>query len=385
MSTVRVLHVVGQMKRAGVETWLMNLLRRADPGRLCMDFLVGSPEEGHYDAEIRTLGSVVLHAAPPSSPVPFARGVQRILRQGGYHAVHSHVHFYSGFMLALAHRAGVPVRIAHSHLDSADQDRAASAPRRLYLAAMRRAIHRHATRGLGCTAAAAAALFGEDWRDDPRWGVMHCALDLAPFRAPLHRDALRAGLGVPTGAPLVVHVGRFDEQKNHRFLLRIAAAVLGREPGAWFVLVGEGPLRPAVEEEARRLGVHPRVRFAGVRPDVPALMRASDLFLLPSLREGLPLVGIEAEAAGIPLVLADNVTRELDVVPGLLHRRSLSDAPEAWADTVVELLHAPRPAPGMALSAMERSDFSLERSMHLLEDLYRPPPWRGAPSPEVRT
>jgi glycosyltransferase involved in cell wall biosynthesis len=284
--------------------------------------------------------------------------------------VHSHVHHFSGLVLAVARHAGVPGRIAHSHLDTSREDERAGRVRRLYLASMKAAIHRYATNGLAVSEVAAVALFGARWRDDPRWGVMYCALDFSAYRSRIDRAALRGALGLPPGALGVVHVGRFDHQKNHPLLVKIAAEVLRREPRAYFVLVGDGPQRPAVEAEVARLRIGNRVLFAGVRSDVPQILRACDLFLLPSLFEGLPLAGLEAQAAGLPVVLTDTITRELAVIPELLVWRSLSDPPDVWADTVVAKLRGPRPEPHEALSAMERSQFNLAQSMDILEDIY---------------
>lgn len=380
MAPVRVLHVVGQMKRAGVETWLMQLLRNLDRTRVQLEFLALDPGAGHYDPEIRALGSEVIGCPRPSNPLRFGRRLLAILRDRRYGAVHSHVHHFSGFVLGVARRARVPIRIAHSHLDTSREDGGAGPGRRLYLAAMKTGIRRYATHGLAVSEAAAAALFGRRWREDPRWSVLRCAIDFSPFRAPLDREAVRAALGLPPGAVAVVHVGRFDEQKNHRFLVRIAAEVLRREPTARFVLVGEGPLRPAAEAEAARLGMGDRLIFAGVRSDVPQILRACDLFLLPSLYEGLPLVGLEAQAAGLPVVLSDHITRELAVVPDLFGWRSLAEPPEAWAATVVDMLRRPHTSAAGALAALERSDFSLQRSLHLLEELYGAPQAGGRPA-----
>jgi len=370
MAAVRVLHVVGQMKRAGIETWLMQLLRNMDRSRVQQEFLACHPGAGDYDPEIRSLGSDVIPCVGPSHPFRFGRRLLGILRERKYDVVHSHVHHYSGFVLGIARHAGVPIRIAHSHSDTSREDEDAGPLRRVYLASMKAAIRRHGTRGVAVSEVAAAALFGPRWRDDPRWGVMHCALDYSAFRAPIDREAVRAELGLPAGALAVGHVGRFDQGKNHGFLLRIAVDVLRREPQACFVLVGEGPLRQSIEAEAARLGIRDRVLFTGVRVDVPRLLLACDLFLLPSLYEGLPLVGLEAQAAGLPIVLSDNITRELAVVPSLFAWRSLAEPTEAWAETVVTMLHGPRMSPGDSLALLERSDFSLQRSMHLLARLY---------------
>lgn len=367
----RVLHVVAQMVRCGgAETWLMQLLRGMDPHRVQMDFLVGLPEAGHYDAEIRSLGSKVILCPNPSRPLGYASRLGAVLREGRYDVVHSHLHHYSGFVLGIAKDAGVPIRIAHSHSDTALADRRAGLLRHLYLAGMKAAIRRHATHGLAVSQSAAVALFGPRWREDRRWSVLHCALDFSRFRAPFDRAVVRAGLGLPAEARVIGHVGRFDVEKNHRFLLRIAAEVLRRDPAARFVLVGDGPLRRATEAEATRLGIRDRLVFTGIRSDVPDLLRSMDLFLFPSLYEGLPLAGLEAQAAALPIVLSDVITRELVLVPDLFAWRSLADPPEAWATTVLDALQGRGRAPDHALALIERTDFSLGRSLPVLQGIY---------------
>jgi glycosyltransferase involved in cell wall biosynthesis len=360
------------MNRGGVETWLMQVLRGLDPARVRMEFLVTRAEPGQYDAEIRALGSSLTVCESPRSPVQFARRFLDVLRERGpYDVVHSHVHHFSGLILALARRAGVAVRIAHSHLDTLDLDSGASPLRRAYLALMRAALRRYATNGLAVSAVAARALFGPEWQRDGRWQIGRCGLDFSAFRAPGDGAAVRAELGIPADSLVLGHVGRFDQQKNHGFLLRIAAAALRREPGAVLVLVGDGPLRAATEAEAERIGIRQRVAFAGVRADVPRLLRAFDVFVLPSLREGLPLVGLEAQAAGLPIVVADSITRELEVIPELFTWLSHEDSAEGWAEAA---LRAARKRGTVAdpVAALERSEFSLSSSLAGLLRLYRP-------------
>jgi glycosyltransferase involved in cell wall biosynthesis len=358
------------MNQGGVETWLMQGLRNLDPARVRMDFLVTQAEPGQHDDEIRALGSKLIKCESPRNPLLFAsRFLPAVRNEGPYGVVHSHVHHYSGFVLALADRARIPVRIAHSHSDTLGLDSEAALPRRLYLALMAAALRRHATRGLAVSAPAAAALFGSRWRDDRRWSVVRCGIDFGPFRAPVDVAAVRAELGVPRDAFVLVNVGRFDAPKNQAFLPRIAAALLRRAPHTALVLVGDGPERAPVEAEAARLGIRRRVVFTGLRSDVSRILRASDVFVFPSLREGIPLVVVEAQAAGLPIVLSSSITREVVVLPDLFAWRSPADPPESWAEAI--LSSSPRRAEAeAAVTAMERSEFSLPRTIGELLEVY---------------
>lgn len=368
MARLRVLHVVGRMSRGGVETWLMQVLRHVDPARVRMDFLVNAGAPGDFDEEIRGLGSTVIRGPSPAQPVRFARRLLGLVRErGGYDVVHSHVYLASGLVLAVARRAGIPVRIAHGHQTPVEAG--TGLRRRAYVRLMKALIRAHATHGLAVSAPAAAAIFGARWRDDERWEVARCGLDFGAFRAGADRSAARADLGVPDDAVVLGHVGRFDPLKNHAFLLRIAAAAFRREPRARLSLVGDGALRSAVERDAARLGIRDRVTFAGVRPDVPRLLRAFDVFVMPSVHEGLPLVGLEAQAAGVPIVLSDTVTRELAVIPDLFTWRSLADPPEAWAEAALAAARSPAPVAD-PVAALEASEFSLSRSLSGLLAVY---------------
>jgi glycosyltransferase involved in cell wall biosynthesis len=234
-------------------------------------------------------------------------------------------------------------------------------------------VDHHATLGFAASREAAASLFGTRWQADPRWRVLHYGIDTAPFGEERpDRAAVRAELGLPADAFVVGHVGRFAPQKNHRFLIDIAAELARREPSFRLLLVGEGGLRPAVEQRVAELELGDRVVFAGSRSDVPRLMRgAMDVLVLPSLSEGLPVVGIEAQAAGLVAVVSDVVTPELDLVPGLVRRVSLDAPASVWAEALLGVrVGQPTADPREALRAVEQSSFSIRASVESLERSY---------------
>ena len=251
MGSIRILHVVGGMDRGGVETWLMHVLRKIDRERFKMNFLVHTTKPCAYDGEIRALGSEIIPCLYPSRPWVYVGNFLRILRERGpFDVVHSHVHHFSGFVLKLAQRAGVPIRIAHSHNDTTSAESRSHPTRRLYLGLTERWISRHATLGLAASPKAAASLFGPGWRDCPQRRVLYYGIDLAPFRGVTHRASVREEMNIPADAFLVGHVGRFHEQKNHTFLLEVAAEFARVEPN----------MRPAAR---RRWRVAPAHRAAG--------------------------------------------------------------------------------------------------------------------------
>lgn len=367
----RILHIVGSMNRGGVETWLMHVLRHIDRARFRMDFLVHTAAPGAFDDEIRALGSQVIPCLHPSRPLPYARRLSAVLQAGQYDVVHSHVHHFSGWVLRTAARARVPIRIAHSHTSTTNQD--ASLPRQAYLAVMKRWIRRCATHKLSASQLAAAALFGHAWEHDPRHHLIYYGIDLAPFDLVVDAGALRPSLGIPQHAFVVGHVGRFGPEKNHAFLIRIFQAVLERDSSAYCLLVGDGGLRAGIEQMAQDHHLKDRVIFAGVRGDVPRIMLgAMDCFLLPSLYEGLGIVLIEAQAASLPCVYSDVVPEEARILPSLVQTLSLSQPPDQWAEAVLACKARRNLIPrAEALNSVRQSRFNIEQSVQALERLYQ--------------
>ena len=373
MSQRRVLHVVGRLDRGGVETWLVHVLRHPSRRHVAMDFLVHSDLPASYDNEVEALGSRVIRSPEsPRRPWRYIPALRRLLQDyGPYVAVHSHVHQFSGLILREAYRGRVPIRIAHSHLDSRLIDHSASATRRVYLRLMQRWIRQYATIGLAASAVAAEALYGAGWRQDPRWRVLHYGIDLAPFSSAAGRSTeLRAELGLDADTFVIGHVGRFDRQKNHAFLVDIAAAVMAATPGIRLLLVGDGGLRADIERKARGLGVADKIIMTGVRRDIARLMTgAMDCFVMPSLYEGLPLVLLEAQAAGLPCIVADSVSEEANVIPELVNRLSLAQPLDHWTEAILAA-RGRRLPPALAASRLERSSFSIGASSAQLLQIY---------------
>jgi glycosyltransferase involved in cell wall biosynthesis len=368
----RILQVVGAMNRGGLETWLMHVLRHIDRHQFQIDFVVGFPEPGLYDDEIRALGSKIIPCPTHVNPLAYGHKFKRILHDyGPYDVVHSHVHHYSGYVLRLAHEAGVPVRIAHSHNDLSSLKTHVGLLRRLYISIMEKWIQKHTTYGLAASREAAADLFGKAWEQDKRFKILYCGVDLQPFYTSVDKAAIRAELGIPQDAFVVGHIGRFVEQKNHAFLVDIAAEVIKDDPRAHFLLIGEGKLLPEITEKVNRLNLTDHFTFAGSRPDVPRLMKgAMDVFLFPSLYEGLGLVLIEAQAAGIPMVFSDTIPLEVIVVRDLITRLSLSDDVTRWAAKLLRHRQTAISKDITGLTAIEKSGFNIQHGLVSLEKLY---------------
>ena len=374
---MRVLHVVGGMDVGGIESWLMQVLRRTDRGRIEMDFLVSGDDavdkEYAYDEELIALGARLLRCRNISRPWVYGPEFKRLLRDGRYDVVHSHVDHYCGYVLRLAAQVGVPMRVAHSHLDMSEHRGVPSAMKQAYASLMKRWIAQYTTHGFATSDRAAAWLFGSEWRQDSRWRLLYCGIDSAPFGLSVHRGVARAELGIPQESFVVGHVGRFTEPKNHIFLLEIAAEVARHDPDMRLLLVGTGALLPRIEAKARDLGIYDKTVFAGVRSDVPHLMMgAMDVFAFPSLFEGLGLGLIEAQAAGLPCVASSVVPCEANVVQSLVTRLSLNEPAYRWAEALLahRTVRNDLPTRAEALAAVRHSLFEIAVSVQALSEFY---------------
>jgi len=371
---IRVLHIVDSLGVGGIETWLVQILERMDRRRVAIDILVQRESLGVYEPRARAAGAAILRCSRPHRFFRYARRYRQLLREHGpYDVVHSHVYYWSGVLLALAHREGVSIRVAHSRSAVNLTHSLLHIPRVIAYQGLRHLVLGHMTHGLAVSAHAGRALFGRAWHDDPRCAVMPSGIDLSPFRHSAHGLSLRRELGIAEEAPVIGHIGRYLPVKNHRFLIEAFHALHRQSPEAVLALVGQGPLEDAVKAHVREFGLDACVRFFGYRDDVPRLMQGLfDVVALPSQWEGLPRVANEAQAAGLPIVISDHLAPEIDLVRPLVTRLPLDAGPEAWAKALLERAARPRPlTPGEAFEMMSRSPVNIERNVAELAELYR--------------
>jgi glycosyltransferase involved in cell wall biosynthesis len=365
---VRVVHVLGSMDPGGLETWLLQVLKDIDRDRFQLYFCTCGPQPGLLANEVTRLGGVMVPCAKGKNLWSFSLRFRKILREGKYDVVHSHVHCFSGAVLRWAKTEGVSIRIAHSH--NAHDGRPDSQARRCYRKLMKSWISRYATDGLA-PSEAAAQLFGDNWRADNRFQILRFGLDLRPFRESIDGCQIRTQLGIPCGAPVIGHVGRFDQSKNHRFLLEIADSVLKCRPDIHFILVGDGQLRPEIEARVRTLGISSNIHFTGIRTDVPRIMRgAMDLFLFPSLKEGFGFSLLEAQAAGLHCLVSDTVPRDAACMPDSSEFLSLSAGSIHWAACAITKLEVARSKSATVLNDQFENEFSTQSSLRQLMNIY---------------
>ena len=329
MAPIRVLQVMPAMDAGGMESFVMNLYRCIDRDLVQFDFLYHYDKPCFFDEEIADLGGHItkLTVRQDNHLPRYLRALHATFAaHPEYRILHGHYSGFGMFYNNVAARHGVTVRAGHSHNTAYEPNLVGRLDR-----AMSSRFSAGLTDRFACSQAAGEMLFGKD-----PFTVIPNGIDTARFAAqdPARRAALRAELDIAPQDVLLGHVGRFSAQKNHPGLLRIFAAVHRALPQARLVLLGTGApdYIQQMQALAAELGIAQAVRFAGVRSNVADYYQAMDAFMLPSLFEGLPVVLVEAQCAGLPCFVADTIDRGAAFSDRV--RFLPLDDPEAWAKAV---------------------------------------------------
>lgn len=328
---IRVAHIMGKMIGGGVETIVMNYYKNINHSKIQFDFICDSDSTNIPREEIEALGGKVILVSPYQKVFKYHRELKKILKDGNYKIVHSHISTMSLFSLFAAKCAGVKIRIAHSHSTTNKKEK-----KKNLLKQMLRPFSKvFATHYMGCSELAGRWLFG-DWEfEKGNVYVLNNAIDLEKFKYDEKiRKEKRRELGLKDSTLAIGHIGRFVEQKNHRFLIDIFNEVHKKNNDSVLLLAGQGPLMEEIKEKVKKMKLNDCVRFLGQINDTNRIYQAFDIFLLPSLYEGLPVVGIEAQASGLLCLLSDDMTNETKVLDTTVFMSLNSEAKE-WATTLL--------------------------------------------------
>ncbi len=298
---MRILTVVHSLDLGGIESFLLNVFGALDKPDLQLEVCCTGGRVGLLAPEVRRLGIEVWCCPFRRNALSFRRRFRRELqRRQPFDVVHGHVGHYCGPSLMAAQQAGVHVRLAHYH--NLHPGHKNDWMRRMYDRWMKHMVRRSATGILACSWAALRAHYRDQWKSDERMEVIRLGVPVTALQNADAREEVRNEFRIAPGARLIGHIGSFRAQKNHSTLVEVARRVVDRRPNVRFLLVGDGPLRSQVFDQVRRCGLCSYVTFAAQRRDVPRLLSAMDLLVLPSLSEGFSLVLIEAQCAGVPVV-----------------------------------------------------------------------------------
>lgn len=360
----RVAHVLTKMDVGGAETLLMNIYRNIDRSKYQFDFIVHAEEDGYYDKEIKNLGGRVIKIDAPEKVGVKKYGeqlIETLKKYGEYQAVHAHAHFFNGYILMMAKKAGVKKRVSHSHnsSDGAKQ----TLKRNIYRIAMRTLILWNATNLLSCSDKASKELYGISSK---RAKFIPNSVKFDLFKST--KLDLRKELGVESDSRIIGHVGRFNDVKNHKFLIDTFEKLSNELEKTYLVLVGDGPLKKEMQELVREKGISNRVFFLGLRGDVPDIIQNFDLFMFPSKFEGLPVTLVEIQAAKIRAIIANNITRDLLFTDGLITYLPIDNI-DLWVREGIKLLNCTDKFDKEVIK-FKNTDFDIDSTIEKLVKIY---------------
>ena len=365
---IHVLQVISSLRCGGAETFLMNLFRRMDRNRFRFSFLLNQ-DGGTYLDEVRKEGADVYLIPPRRSGVcRYMRSLDRFFaaHKGHFDVVHQHLSSLTSIEpLMFARKYGVPVRVVHSHSSFPE-----GAVHRLLHYVNQLPVCYAANRYLACSEVSRKWTYKlASVRAQAQ--ILMNGIETARFRYKADvRTAMRRKFGFTDDDIVIGHVGRFHPVKNHKFLVDILHECLRTASRARLVLVGRGDgLLDEVKARVRAYGMDDEVVFAGQQSDIAAFLQMFDVFVFPSIKEGLPLSLVEAQCAGLPVVASDSI----DGMAGILDTYtscSLERPAREWARLVLEKAKRPEAEREDAWQKVRSAKFDINDTVHSLEKIY---------------
>lgn len=330
---IRVAHVIGKWLGGGVESVVMNYYKHIDREKIQFDFICDNDSTNIPYEEIKKLGGNVILISPYQKLFKYHKELKKVLKKGKYKIVHSHINTLSVFSLFAAKCVGIPIRIAHSHSTTNKKEK----KKNLLKQVLRPFSKMFATDYMCCSELAGRWLFGNKEYDKGNVYLLNNAIDLDKFKYDeKFRKEKRRELNIDDDDTLVIgHVGRFVEQKNHRFLIDVFNEIHKEKENSILLLVGQGPLIDEIKEKVKNLELEDKVKFLGQRDDMHELYQSFDVFCLPSLYEGLPVVGVEAQSSGLLCFFSEDMTKETKILDSTVFI-SLTKTPMEWAEKILK-------------------------------------------------
>lgn len=324
---IRILHVVQRMEAGGTQALLMNIYRKIDRTKVQFDFLVEYNEKQFYDDEIIKLGGKIYYTnvRKDYNLLKYKRRLKQILNENDYKIIHVHAFTIGYITLKTAKECGIPIRIAHSHSNEIVRDKKYAIKR-----VMQKIYSIYATDLFACSEEAGEYLFG-----DRKFEILKNGIDTSKFEYDeTVRKEVRNELNL-NNAFVIGHVGRFQPSKNHRLLIDVFNEIRKKKDNAKLVLIGSGPLENEIKSQIKMYNLENDVLFLGNRNDVCRIYQAMDIFLFPSLFEGLGIVAIEAQVSGTPVICSNMLPKEVEITD-ICKKINLEADKTEWANSCLK-------------------------------------------------
>ncbi|WP_243342274.1 glycosyltransferase family 1 protein [Anaerococcus sp. AGMB09787] len=361
--TIRILHVFGTLNRGGAETLVMNIYRKIDREKIQFDFLVHHEEEGAYEKEIRSMGGKIYRLAPYRliNHVSYKSSWNKLLKDHPeYKIVHCHKESIMSIIMSTV-RANGRIAIAHSH-----NTRHIKGYKGQIMGLLNNNIYEKSDYHFACSNDAGKWMFGDEKNDGEEFIVIKNGIDIEKYtHNPRIRAKFRKDLDLE-GKKVIGHVARFNKVKNHTFLIDIFKNLVEEDPSYRLVLLGEGELRKDIENKVSSYGLNDKVNFMGSVGNVNEILQAVDIFVLPSLYEGMAISSIEAQTAGLKTLLADTIDRRSKLT-NLVEFIPIDKGVDPW----VKAIDAALPYERSDMSqVIKNAGFDIKETTKYLSDFY---------------
>lgn len=311
---MKVLQVVGQLCVGGQETMAKNFYEFIDRDHFDFDYIVYGDAIGEYEAELEEYGAHIFHVTYSKSIFSFIKQMNSIMKKGKYDVVHSHTYTNNGLVLSIAKFNHIPIRISHCHTTESGKNN--SLLYSLYHALMRKLVLASATEYIACGEKAGNIFYGRQMFQQ-KGVILKNGIDLKKYKFdPTIRNKIRKQYQLD-GFLVCGTVSRVESVKNHGYLIKLAKQLKLLNLPVKFMIVGDGSLLSTLKKDCINEGVFEEFLFLGQRTDSDELLNAMDIFLQPSIFEGVPLAVIEAQANGLPCVVSNNVSEEVKINPNV--------------------------------------------------------------------
>lgn len=333
---IHVLQATGSLRVGGLETVALNIFRYCDKTKYSFDYLVYGDAIEPLESVVEELGGRVFHIPYPHVDVnKYMREMKKIMYEyGPYHVVHAHSLFNSGLVMKAAYEMKIPIRIAHAHSDRRNTE--VGLPRRCYNLLMQKLINRYATQKIACSEGAGKYLYGKAY--DNSIYIMRNGVDVKRFRFNQDkRNEIKEEFGW-SKCKIVGHVGRLSEVKNQKKIINVFNCAYLQDPSLRLIIAGDGELKDVLQRQIDALGLTGVVRLTGTRNDVPALLSAFDVYIMPSLYEGVSISLIEAQASGVHCLVSSNAASPETRLTDCINIMELSESDTMWSNKLLELL-----------------------------------------------
>ena len=368
---IRVLHVFNVLNMGGAETMIMNVYRNIDRKKIQFDFLCMSSEKGDYDDEVYRLGGKIYRIEPPKK-VGYIKHIREIIRvckqYGPYKAIHIPTKFHSGFVCLAAYIAKVPIRIVHAHT-AGEKDK--SIKRKIYNFVGRRLINIFSTHKIACGEKAGIFLFGKKDIKNMKVMILNNGIEVEKYKNIEIKkvENLKIKYNIKNNEIVIGHIGRFVEVKNHEFFLDLAEALNNLKIKFKILLIGDGELKKNMQQKVKERKLENYFVFTGKINDIPSILEIIDVFVLPSLYEGFPMVLLDTFAAGKNCVVSDTDSKEIAMEPGFAKVVNLNDIINKWIDAILEQTKEKVDKKQRIKSLCEKG-FSIEKTTKELSQIY---------------